>query len=125
MRGKIRVKDRMFPGKLDLTGLSRVKSFQEFDDRYTAPIHGFRDAADYWERNSSRRFIAGIRLPTLVINARNDPFLGKDCYPDTEAVASDWLVLETPETGGHVGFPTFAEGGEYWSETRAAEFLGG
>ena len=125
MRSKIRAKDRMFPGELDLTGLSRVRTFQEFDDRYTAPIHGFRSAADYWERNSCRRFMAGIRVPALLINARNDPFLGKDCYPEPEASASDWLHLETPETGGHVGFPTFGKGGEYWSETRAAEFLEG
>jgi uncharacterized protein len=123
MRSKIRAKDRLFPGKLDLTGLSRVRTFREFDDRYTAPIHGFRDAADYWERNSCRRFLAGIRVPTLVINACNDPFLGKDCYPEAEAVASEWLHLEMPETGGHVGFPTFGTGGEYWSETRAATFL--
>lgn len=124
LRSKIRVKDRMFPGSLDLTGLSRVRTFQEFDDRYTAPIHGFRDAADYWERNSCRRFMAGIRVPTLLINARNDPFLGPDCYPEAEAAASEWLHLETPATGGHVGFPSFGNGGEYWSETRASEFLG-
>ncbi len=123
MRAKIRAKDKMFPGELDLTGLSQVKTFQEFDDRYTAPIHGFRDAADYWERNSCRRFMAGIRVPALLINSCNDPFLGKDCYPVAEAMASDWLYFERPETGGHVGFPTFGSDGEYWSETRAAEFL--
>lgn len=125
MRSKIRAKDRMFPGKLDLTGLLRVRTFQQFDDRYTAPLHGFRDAADYWEKNSCRRFMAGIRVPALLINARNDPFLGDDCYPAAEAAASDWLHFEAPETGGHVGFPTFGNGGEYWSETRAAEFLDG
>ncbi|MES2475130.1 MAG: alpha/beta fold hydrolase [Verrucomicrobiota bacterium] len=123
MRAKIRAKGKMFPGELDLTGLARVKTFQEFDDRYTAPIHGFCDAADYWKRNSCRNFIPGIRVPTLLINARNDPFLGKDCYPEAEAVASECLFLETPATGGHVGFPTFRKGGEYWSETRAVEFL--
>lgn len=125
MRAKIRVKDKMFPGTLDLAGLSRVRTFAEFDDRYTAPIHGFRDAADYWEKNSCRRFMAGIRVPALLINARNDPFLGKDCYPGAEAAASDWLHFEMPETGGHVGFPTPGTGAEYWSETRATAFLGG
>jgi len=123
MRAKIRAKDRMFPGKVDLTGLSSVRTFQEFDDRYTAPIHGFKDAADYWARNSCRQFLPAIKVPTLLINARNDPFLGVDCYPEEEAAASGWLHFETPETGGHVGFPTFGNGGEYWSEIRAAEFL--
>lgn len=123
MRRKIRVKDRMFPDRLDLTGLDRIRSFQEFDDRYTAPIHGFRDAADYWARNSCRQFLPHINLPTLLVNAANDPFLGPDCYPCEEAGASGFFYFESPATGGHVGFEAFGKNGEYWSETRAAEFL--
>ncbi|MES2921901.1 MAG: alpha/beta fold hydrolase [Verrucomicrobiota bacterium] len=124
MRRKIRVKDRMFPDQLDLTGLHRIRTFQEFDDRYTAPIHGFKDAADYWARNSCRQFLPRITLPTLLINAANDPFLGPGCYPREEAAASEFFHFESPETGGHVGFTTFGKNGEYWSETRTAEFLG-
>ncbi len=123
MRAKIRAKDRMFPGEVDLTGLSRVRTFEEFDDRFTAPIHGFRDAEDYWARNSSRQFLTAIELPTLLINARNDPFLGAGCYPEEEADASTRFHFEMPATGGHVGFPAFGNGGEYWSETRALDFL--
>lgn len=123
MRAKLREKSRMFPGQLDLTGLDRIRTFQEFDDRFTAPLHGFRDAADYWERNSSRQFLTRIPLPTLLVNAANDPFLGPGCYPREEAETSACFHLEVPETGGHVGFPTFAGCGEYGSETRAAEFL--
>jgi uncharacterized protein len=125
MRRKIRVKSEMFPDQLDLTGLRRIRTFQEFDDRYTAPIHGFRNAADYWARNSCRQFLPHIDLPTLLINAANDPFLGPDCYPREEAAASEFLHLESPATGGHVGFVTFRKNGEFWSETRAAEFLAG
>jgi predicted alpha/beta-fold hydrolase len=125
MRAKIRAKKQMFPDLLDLTGLRRIRTFQQFDDRYTAPIHGFRDAADYWARNSCRQFLPQIRLPTLLVNAANDPFLGPACYPVTEAAASRFFHFETPATGGHVGFEAFGNGGEYWSETRAAEFLGG
>jgi predicted alpha/beta-fold hydrolase len=123
MRAKIRAKKAQFPDQLDLTGLDRIRTFHEFDDRYTAPIHGFRDAADYWARNSSRQFLPQITLPTLLVNAANDPFLGPACYPRDEAADSGFFHFESPATGGHVGFPTFGNGGEYWSETRAVRFL--
>ena len=123
MRSKIRVKNQMFPGQLDLTGLWRIRTFQQFDDRYTAPIHGFRDAADYWARNSSRQFLPALDRPTLLVNAANDPFLGPGCYPFAEAAASDIFYFESPAMGGHVGFSGAGRNGEYWSETRAAEFL--
>jgi predicted alpha/beta-fold hydrolase len=125
LRGKIRAKQRMFPGQLDLGGIERIRTFQEFDDRYTAPIHGFRDAEDYWERSSSRPFLPRITLPALLINAANDPFLGPACYPWEEAEVSQNFHFECPATGGHVGFSTRHKSGEYWSETRAAEFLMG
>lgn len=123
MRAKIRAKKALFPDQLDLTGLDRIRTFHEFDDRYTAPIHGFRDAADYWARNSSRQFLPHITLPTLLVNAANDPFLGPGCYPRDEAAGSGCFHFESPATGGHVGFPTFGNGGQYWSETRAVQFL--
>jgi predicted alpha/beta-fold hydrolase len=125
MRAKIRAKKAMFPDQLDLTGLDGIRTFQEFDDRFTAPIHGFRNAGDYWARNSSRQFLPRITHPTLLVNAANDPFLGPDCDPDGEAAASSCFYFESPATGGHVGFPTFGNGGEYWSETRTAGFLRG
>lgn len=123
MRSKIRAKKRLFPDQLDLRGLNSIRTFQEFDDRFTAPIHGFRDAADYWKRNSSRQFLTGIANPTLLVNAVNDPFLGPDCYPREEAAESDVFYFEAPEEGGHVGFPPANGAGEYWSERRAMEFL--
>jgi predicted alpha/beta-fold hydrolase len=123
MRAKVRMKDRMFPGQLDLTGLDRIRNFREFDDRFTAPLHGFRDAEDYWARNSCRQFLTNIAVPTLLVNAVNDPFLGPGCYPREEAEASEHFHFEAPPTGGHVGFPTIGNGGEYWSETRAVDFL--
>lgn len=123
LRKKIHDKCLKFPGDLDASGLARIRTFREFDDRYTAPLHGFRDARDYWERNSCRRFLSQIRLPNLLVNALNDPFLGPGCYPREEAAASDRFHLETPLTGGHVGFAGMAASGEYWSEKRAIEFL--
>ncbi|QTN32587.1 alpha/beta fold hydrolase [Akkermansiaceae bacterium] len=121
LRAKVKGKHRLFPEEIDLTGVDGMKTFAEFDDRFTAPLHGFADAEDYWKRSSCRQFLAGIAIPTLLVTAQNDPILGPACYPREEAEASASLFLETPAGGGHVGFGT---GCEYWSETRTAEFLG-
>ena len=104
LREKVRTKERLFPGQLDLTGLDRIKTFREFDDRYTAPLHGFVDAEDYWYKSGSLRFVGDIRVPTLLVNAADDPFLGGRCFPREEAEMSDWFHLEVPSHGGHVGF---------------------
>ena len=121
LRAKMEAKARHFPREIVL---GRARTFREFDDRYTAPLHGFRDADDYWERSSSRQFLRGIRVPTLLLNALNDPFLAPECFPLGEAEASAALHLETPASGGHVGFLDFRCGLQPWSERRAVEFLG-
>lgn len=123
MRAKIRTKDRMFPGQLDLHGLDEMRSFAEFDDRFTAPIHGFLNAQDYWNRNSCRQFLTSIRHPSLLVNAANDPFLGPACHPLAEAKASPYFHFEAPESGGHVGFPSIHSGPYNWAESRALAFL--
>ena len=122
---KIEAKARAFPGKLKTDGIRAIRSLQEFDDRYTAPLHGFRDAADYWKRASARQFLPRISIPTLILNARNDPFLTADSMPGPEAEANPSLFLEAPESGGHVGFLDLARGVQPWSERRVAEFLAG
>jgi hypothetical protein len=124
MGRKIADKARTFPGQVDLNGLAAMRTFAEFDDRFTAPIHGFAGAEDYWSRSSCRPFLAAIRVPVLIVNARNDPFLAATCFPATEAEQSPFVHLETPRSGGHIGFVTFGNGGEYWSEARATAFLG-
>jgi predicted alpha/beta-fold hydrolase len=121
LRAKVREKAARFPGRLDLSGLDGVRTFREFDDRFTAPLHGFTDAADYWEQCGSIRFVDRICRPTLLVNAADDPFLAGRCFPREEAAAHAWFHLEVPSHGGHVGF--VARGNEYWSEARAGEFL--
>jgi predicted alpha/beta-fold hydrolase len=121
LREKVTVKDRMFPGALDLSNLNRINTFQEFDDRFTAPLHGFRDAVDYWRKSSCKQFLKAVGRPACIINARNDPFLGPACFPEEEARHNRNLTLITPDTGGHVGF--VSRGGEYWSEWTAMRFL--
>ena len=120
LRSKVKEKSRSFPSQLDVTGVDAMRTFAEFDDRFTAPLHGFADADDYWKRSSCRQFLPGIAIPTLLVSAANDPILGPACYPREEAEESAAFHLEMPSDGGHVGFGT---GREYWSETRAAEFL--
>jgi len=93
-----------FPGLYDATRLRRAKTFREFDGLVTAPLHGFRDAEHYWRVSSSGQYLGGIRVPTLLLNARNDPFLPEAALA-AAASAAPCVQVELPERGGHVGFP--------------------
>ena len=121
---KIRAKMAIMPGKITDDGYDQIKTFYDFDDRYTAPLHGFKGAEDYYRRSSSKQFLPAVTVPTLLVSAQDDPFLGRECYPVTEASGHAKVHLEIPSWGGHVGFVSFNQEGEYWSETRAASFLG-
>jgi predicted alpha/beta-fold hydrolase len=121
---KIKLKMEQMPGVINDDGYGRIKDFKGFDDRYTAPINGFRDAEDYWYQCSSGRFLHAIIVPTLLVNALDDPFLAPSCYPVAQAEQSRYVHLEMPRSGGHVGFVQFNADGSYWSEKRAVEFLG-
>ncbi|WP_266204358.1 YheT family hydrolase [Pontibacter kalidii] len=120
---KLEQKRQMYPNDLDLTDYSLLWSFPEFDDRYTAPIHGFKNAEEYYARVSSRQFLKDIRVPTLLVNAKNDPFLSQECYPVQEAEANPYFYLEMPEEGGHVGFAENFRKNRYYSEERALRFI--
>lgn len=123
LAAKVRAKAERFPGEVDVAGLAGLRTFHDFDGCYTAPLHGFRDAHDYWRRCSSKAFLGGIRIPTLLVNASDDPFLPPACYPVDEARGHPYLRLEVPAHGGHLGFVAFGGDGLYWSERRAAAFL--
>lgn len=120
---KVVQKMTLMPEKINDDDFHTIKNFKDFDDRYTAPIHGFKNAEDYWRQCSSKKFLANIEIPTLIVNAENDPFLGPECYPFREAEKSKAVFLEVPRHGGHVGFVSFNKAGTYWSEQRAIEFL--
>jgi predicted alpha/beta-fold hydrolase len=123
LREKVREKAARFPGVLDLEDLDAILTFAEFDDRYTGPIHGFEGANDYWMQSSCLPVLGKIKVPTLLINAQDDPFLTLKCFPHEAALANPCLNLETPKHGGHLGFVSFSDEGFYWSEQRAAVFL--
>lgn len=122
MKKKIVQKAAMFPDKIDITNIDKVKHFDEFDRRYTAPLHGFKDAQDFYVSSSSDQFYHNIKVPALVVNGLNDPLLGEKCYPKHLAEANENLFLETPKYGGHVGFSI--RGKEHsWMDERAFEFI--
>jgi len=123
LRGKMETKSLMAPDIVRIAGYDQIKTLKEFDDRYTAPLHGFKDADDYYSQSSCKQFLNTISIPTLLINAADDPFLSATCFPTKEAEANQNLFLEVPKHGGHVGFMARNRELEYWSEARATSFL--
>lgn len=121
LHGKVRAKMAQYPDLLDDAGYDEIRTFKQFDDRYTAPLHGFESAEDYWRRCSCARVLADIRVPALVVNALDDPFLAGGCYPRDLAAGHPFLNLETPAHGGHAGF--MLAGSRFWSERRAVAFI--
>jgi uncharacterized protein len=122
LKRKIKAKQRIFP-ELSLEGFERLRNFKDYDDRYTAPLHGFDSAEDYWHKCSSKRFLADIAIPSIIINSLDDPFLGDLCFPHEEAHANPNVFLETPLRGGHVGFISLDPERFYWSERRTLQFV--
>jgi uncharacterized protein len=108
---------------IDITNIDKLKTLREFDDAYTAPLHGYKDAIHYYTECSSIRFVKNITIPALIINAKNDPFLSEDCYPSEMLKDHPYVIFESPERGGHVGFIQLGKNGLYWSEARAIAFI--
>jgi len=102
--GKLREKQQLFPGKISDADIKRIKTLKDFDNVYTSQAHNFKDALDYYEQCSSLQFLPNIKVPSLIINAKDDSFLGPECYPVKETDNNSKLYLETPNYGGHVGF---------------------
>jgi uncharacterized protein len=122
LKRKVQMKSQRMAG-LDINGMDRIKTLHDFDDRYTAPLHGFKNAVDYYTRCSSIHFVKDITTPTLIINTLNDPFLSEACFPVQLLKDHPHVVLEILHRGGHVGFTQFNKNGLYWSEQRAIDFV--
>ena len=120
---KVTEKSALYPHDITAGMLANIKSLKDFDDVITGPLHGFKDAEDYYEQNSSLYFLEKIRIPVLVVNAQNDPFLTKECIPYQLAESLDFVYLEAPKSGGHCGFYPKNYQGVIWSEKRAAEWF--
>ncbi len=116
-------KAERFPGLLDREAIAAATTFREFDTLVTARLHGFRDADDYWFKVSSKPLLKSIAVPTIVVNARNDPFLPASALPGPAEV-SPAVTLEQPETGGHVAFPSGPFPGNIdWLPARLLDFF--
>ncbi len=125
LKRKALIKERQYPDLVDPERVRQIRSFAEFDDQVTAPIHGFKDGRDYWTKSSSQHFLTAIRRPTLLINAQNDPFLPARYFPSRIIAQSKWLTADFPPSGGHAGFVQgdWPWSANYWAESRTRAFL--
>jgi predicted alpha/beta-fold hydrolase len=101
----------------------KLKTFLDFDELVTAPLHGFKSAEDYWKKSSSKQFLKDIKVPTLIANAKNDPFLSLECYPEATEIGNPNITTQYPQFGGHVGFIEGSLNDNTWMEKRAYEFI--
>mgnify|MGYP000263819832 CR=1 FL=1 len=125
LKKKIRQKARQFPGRLDVSKLKRVKRWYDFDEHFSAPICGFASADEFHQQASAKNFVAGTRIPTLLVSALNDPILTPECFPVEIAREHPFLHLELSSGGGHCGFQSRGGGEFSWAERRALEFVEG
>jgi predicted alpha/beta-fold hydrolase len=124
LRRALKIKRRRVDLPLTIGKLSRLKTMRDFDDHVTAPLHGFRDSAHYYTESSSRQYLRDIRVPTLLIQARDDPFMTPDVIPAPHELSAS-VRLEAYPHGGHVGFVggTWPWRPFYWLEERVPAFL--
>lgn len=125
LKNRIRTKQQLFPELYDIGALRQIRTLREFDERYTAPSNGFRDAKDYYYRASSLRVAAKIRIPTLVIHAEDDPFIPIAPLRDSAFADNPYVLLVAPEHGGHVAFISESLNGDvdrFWAENRVIDF---
>jgi predicted alpha/beta-fold hydrolase len=123
MRKKALEKQSMGLLDVDPKLIKACKDFIEFDELVTAPTNGFKNARDYYLYASAKRVISQTSIPTLIVQAKDDPFLTKECFPIREVSKNPNAFLEITPSGGHVGFMTLDKKLEFWSERRAADFI--
>jgi predicted alpha/beta-fold hydrolase len=124
LKKKVRAKAELLQHVIDVEKTLESKTFREFDNASTAPLHGFRDAEDYYSRSSSAGFVAGIRISTLLIQALDDPFLPPRSIPASQVRENPSIESLFTEVGGHIGFVEGAPWSpRFWAEQTAASFL--
>ena len=124
LRQKVSTKREGLAEVLDMDQVDRARTIRAFDEIVTAPLNGFDDADDYYRRCSSAAFLPEVRVPTLLLHARNDPFLPADSIPEARAAANPDIRMVTTDYGGHVGF---IQGSlrkpDFWGDRAGAAFL--
>jgi uncharacterized protein len=117
------LKGEKFPEEFNLKGWNEIKNFRQYIERYVTAYNEFNDAIDYWYTTSCMHFLKNIKIPTLIINSKDDPFLTERSYPVSDAENNPYLYLELPDHGGHNGFILFNKENEYYLEKRFVEFI--
>lgn len=125
LKKKVRAKEHLLAPILDLDRVYRARTIREYDDAATAPLHGFRDAAEYYRRSSSGQYLARVRVPALLFHSLNDPFLPSEAIPRKEVAANPRLIPAFVEAGGHVGFVSGRLPGRrsFWAEAHGSRFF--
>jgi hypothetical protein len=125
LKARLRRKAVLSPKKWNLTGLEQIRRISEFDDRYTAPDGGYRNAADYYDRAGARHVLDSITVPTLIITSQDDPFIPYEMFTTGHIARNRAITLTAPPHGGHCGFFHWSHNGEdpYWAENRIVDFL--
>ena len=121
LKRKILIKGNEYPGLVDLKKLDSIKEWRDFDEHFSAPLNNYKNADEFYFNSSAKNFMENIEVPTLLVNALNDPILTPACSPVDLAKNHQNIFIENPEKGGHCGFMVSNE--EFaWSEKRALEF---
>ncbi len=121
---RYRRKAEMFPGRYSKNGFGPIRSVREFDDAITGPAFGFKDAEEYYEASGAKRVIAQVRVPLLLMTAKDDPFVPYDSFARAKVGANPLVRFVVPEHGGHCGFISKWTGTErFWAEERVVEFM--
>jgi predicted alpha/beta-fold hydrolase len=125
LKRRMRRKNQCDPGRFDLSQLAAIKTVRQFDETYTAPYFGFRNAEDYYHRASAMRVIDRVRVPALVITAEDDPFVPSAPFHDPKVTGNPSIELRISAHGGHCGFvgEKAATGDGYWAEDQIVEFV--
>jgi uncharacterized protein len=127
LKKRIRLKHKLYPDRYDISGLWKIRTLREFDNRFTARAHGFADAEDYYYKASSIRVINRIQIPTLIIHAHDDPFIPFAPMRDPALTNNPYILLVDTERGGHVAFlsgePMNSDVDRFWAENRVVDFL--
>jgi predicted alpha/beta-fold hydrolase len=124
LKNRIRLKGKLYPEVYDISELHLIQTIREFDERFTSVVHGFINAADYYDKASALRVMDKIRVPTLIIHAQDDPFIPFAPLRDPSVGANPYILLLGPERGGHVAFVSAAAKDEdrFWAENRVLQF---
>jgi uncharacterized protein len=122
LKKKMHAKQHLLPQSIQKLDWKKIRHFRDFDNHITAPLHGFADAEDFYQKATVKPLLHQLQTSTLLVTAKNDPFFTPDCFPIAIAQKSEFLFLEIPEQGGHVGF-ALPNQIHTWSEKRALAFV--